>query len=246
MARSTRWPAASLLVLLSFACTSTTVTENRTAKPSRTPQPLEAEAITKFANVSFSTYSKEWPVNWQWIDPLEDTAPVPRDVKGQVLRVSIPSGRKLDHTASNAPRYVKHITGDFQIETRVAFVPKENYQGAGLLIYVDERRFVRFERSYGGPGGGADGLTLAFGDGETIKTVASTRDIKTDAAETELKIVRSGNIFTALWRTESTAEWQKAGEITTDFPQSVMAGLVAVNTARSVTAEFQYIRLFPN
>ena len=63
--------------------------------------------------------------------------------------------------------------------------------------------------------------------------------------EVELKIVRTGRVFTAYWRLNDESEWWEAGEFESDYPDTVLAGVAACNTAREVTAEFAYIRLLP-
>ncbi len=207
-----------------------------------TPQPVE---IQKPVNVSFSTYSKDWPVDWQWIDPDERNNPTPHDVRSGVLRIEVPSKKDLNGDNRTAPRYLKAIKGDFQIETRVRFIPKENYQGAGLLIFRDDSNYLRFERAYGGIGGGGEGIRLHARKGSEHKPIIPPGEIQTEEPEVELKIVRSGRMFIAFWREDESREWREAGEYESDYPDTVLVGVVAVNTARPVTAEFAYIRLLP-
>ncbi|MGE3466399.1 MAG: DUF1349 domain-containing protein [Pyrinomonadaceae bacterium] len=236
------------LFLLSLSLLSACVSEPLVKKPvavSSTPLPPEAARVDKPVNVSFSTYSKDWPVGWQWIDPAEKDAPTPKDVKSGVLRVRIPTGKDLYGDNRTAPRYLKAITGDFQMETRVKFLPKENYQGAGLLIYKDDTNYIRFERAYGGVGGGGEGIRVDHRMGEKYEPVVTPDDIPTEADEVDLRIVRIGRKFIAYWRLDEEGEWREAGEIESDYPETVMAGLIACNTAREVTAEFAYIRLMP-
>jgi beta-xylosidase len=228
------------------ACGSPPVaTKKGTPTPSATPIPAEAVKIDKPVNVSFSTYSKDWPVGWQWIDPDEKNKPTPKNVKKQVLSVTIPTGKDLYGDNRTAPRYIKAITGDFQIETRVKFTPSENYQGAGLLIYKDDNNYLRFERAYGGVGGGGSGLRIDARTGDEYKTLATPNDIPTDLSEVELKVIRRGRTLTAYWREDENSEWREAGEFESDYPDTIFAGLVACNTARPTTAEFSYIRLLP-
>lgn len=210
------------------------------------PLPPPAEKIEKPVNVSFSTYSTEWPVGWQWIDPDEKDKPTPKDVKKGVLRVRIPNGKDMYGENLTAPRYVKPISGDFQIETRVRFAPKENYQGAGLLIYSDAGKYIRFERSYGGVKGGGEGLRLDVKDRSDYRPLVTPDDIQTELDEVDLKIVRAGKHFSAYWREDEEASWREVGQYEGDFPDTVLAGLIACNTAREITAEFAYIRLTPN
>ncbi len=213
------------------------------ASPLPEPIPAEAVRVEKPVNVSFSTYSKEWPVGWQWIDPDEKYNPTPHDVKKGVLRIKIPTKKDLYGDNRTAPRYVKAITGDFQIETRVRFLPKENYQGAGLLIYQDANNYMRFERAYGGVGGGGEGIRIDAPDANGYRAIVTPGDIKTEAGEVDLKLVRVGKLFTAYWRLDEESEWREVGEYQSDYPETILAGVVACNTAREVTTEFAYIRL---
>lgn len=233
------------MLLGSFGCSPPQAANKATPTPASTPIPPEAVKIEQPVNVSFSTYSADWPVGWQWIDPDEKENPTPKDVKKGVLRVRIPSGKDLQGYNRSAPRYLKSISGDFQIETRVKFLPKENYQGAGLLIYKDDNNYMRFERAYGGIGGGAEGIRIDVRKNGDYSPLLTPDDMPTDAEQVDLKIVRRGKTFFAFWRLDEQSEWREAGEYESEFPETVLAGLIACNTAREVTAEFVYIRLLP-
>jgi regulation of enolase protein 1 (concanavalin A-like superfamily) len=234
-----------LITVLLSACGSTEPPRKTASSSTPAPIPPGAVKVDKPVNVSFSTYSTEWPVGWQWIDPGEKDTPTPKDVKKGVLRVRVPPGKNLYGDNRTAPRYVKPITGDFQIETRVKFLPKENYQGAGLLVYKDDNNYIRFERAYGGVGGGGEGLRIDVRNANEYKPIVTPDAIPTEIGEVDLKFVRSGKVFTAYWRADQDSEWREAGEYESDYPETVLVGLVACNTAREVTAEFAYIRLLP-
>ena len=124
-----------LIVISSLACGSALVENKNTPAKSPTPIPPEAVKVDKPVNVSFSTYSKDWPVGWQWIDPDEKYDPTPHDVHTGVLRVRLTSKKNLNDKLANAPRYLKPISGDFQIETRVKFNPKEVKLRSWAAIY---------------------------------------------------------------------------------------------------------------
>ena len=235
-----------LVLAVALASCSSPPTAKK-AEPSPTPSPLPPGAVKVDApvNVSFSTYSKEWPVGWLWLDPDEKNVPTPHDVKAGVLRLRVPTGKDLLGNVSSAPRYVKPITGDFQIETRVRFNPTENYQGAGLLVYADPNNLLRFERAYGGPGGGTSGLRVALRTPNDERSLVTTDELETDLAELDLKIVRLGKNLSAYWRADAEAEWREAANFDLNLPDTVLTGIVACNTAREVVAEFQYIRLLP-
>ena len=207
--------------------------------------PVQAIKIEKPVNVSFSTYSEDWPVEWQWIDPDEKKAPTPHDTHAKVLRVRAPSGKDMRPGNTSAPRFMKAIVGDFQIETGVRFSPKENYQGAGLLIYADDRNFVRLERAYGGNGGGGEGIRMAAVRKGELEIVTNADQIPTEAADVQLRLVRSGGTVTAFWRVDENAEWKEVGDAAMEIPEALRAGVLVCNTAREVVAEFGYIKLLP-
>ena len=234
-----------LYLALISSCASTTVEKEQIAIVKSTPLTPESVPVDKPVNVSFSTYSKDWPVGWQWIDPDEKYDPTPHDVKKGVLRVSIPTKKDLAGEKLNAPRYIKPITGDFEIETRVKFLPKENYQGAGLLIFNDDRNYIRFERAYGGTGGGGEGLRIDVRKGDSYQPVLTPDNMPTEIAQIDMKIVRNGRMFSSFWREDENTEWRLAAEYEADYPATILTGLVASNTAREVTAEFAYIKLQP-
>ena len=241
------WSLIYLLIvtMMISSCGSPPVAKKVTPPPSATPIPPAADRIEKPVNVSFSTYSKEWPVGWQWIDPDEKDAPTPKDVKNGVLRVRVPNGKDLYGEKLNAPRYIKPITGDFEIETQVKFLPKENYQGAGLLIYLDGNNYMRFERAYGGIGGGGEGIRIDVREDGEYRSIVTPNEIQTEAPEIQMKIVRGGTSFSAYWRIDEESEWREAGIFESKFPETIFTGLIACNTAREITAEFSYIRLLP-
>jgi len=253
MENGDRRAASSICVVLicSFllaACGSEPVAKKAAPSPSPTPDLLlpEAVAVEKPVNVSFSTYSKDWPDRWVWIDPDSKNAPSPRQVGSGVLRLVVPKGKDMYGENRTAPRYVKQIKGDFQIETRVRFRPAANYQGAGLLIFNDDNNYLRFERAYGGRGGGGSGIRIDVRKGDEYTPLVTPDDIQTDAEEVDLKIVRTGRTFTAYWRLDEESAWREAGEYEADFPETVIAGLIACNTASEVTVEFVHIRLLPS
>jgi regulation of enolase protein 1 (concanavalin A-like superfamily) len=145
----------------------------------------------------------------------------------------------------NAPRLLKAITGDFQIETRVHFSPAEDYQGAGILIYVDGVNYIRFERAFGGVGEGGGGIRLDVRSNDKYEALATPADLPTTAPEVDLKVVRRGNRFSAYWRLDENGEWREAGEFDSQFPETLFAGIVGCNTAKEIAAEFKYIRVLP-
>ena len=103
---------------------------------------------------------KRFENGWIWIDPDAQNSPTPYEFKQGKFAMRIPSNKDLYGDNRSAPRLVKAVTGDFQIESRVNFDPTEDYQGAGLLIYVDRINYLRLERSFGGLREGGSGIRM--------------------------------------------------------------------------------------
>ena len=86
------------------------------------------------------------------------------DAAADALTITVPAGKyNLNPTPEfnnlDAPRVLRSASGDFQFEARVDPFPlpqagpagvKDNYVGAGLVIWQDERNFVRFVRAGNG------------------------------------------------------------------------------------------------
>jgi regulation of enolase protein 1 (concanavalin A-like superfamily) len=229
-----------LLAGLFAACTpKEEVAKTPLPTPAATPVISSPEKVTKTINVSFSTYSHDWPVGWEWIDP--DPHPTtPHNVKSQVLAVSIPTGKNLEpHALNNAPRYLKALTGDFEIRTLVDFLPKQNFQAAGLIVYWNGDSFVRFERYFGR---GGEGIHLAAATFDGMERVAN---VETASPSVELRLIRKGTLFSTYWRGEGEKEWKFVGQTDRPYADTLMVGLAAYNTAEPVTAKFGYITLDP-
>ena len=207
--------------------------------PTPTPSPINGSPVTRNMNVSFNTYSKEWPVEWQWIDP-DPHPPTGHDIHRAVLHLVVPRGKELDRERNTAPRYLKALAGDLEIETKVAVHPVLNHQGAGLLVWVGEKDYIRFDRA---TTNGISGIEILARRGDELTPLVTTAAIPTDAGETWLRIRREGPNFTFLWREAEKTAWREAARYAADYPPSVLIGLIATNTADELDVNFSYIRL---
>lgn len=204
--------------------------------------PMRGEKIASPLNVRFGPDGL--PAGWKWID-ADQGAPSAYETKGGSLRITIPSGKDLFGENRTAPHLVKAVDGDFQLETRVKFDPKESYQGAGLLIYSDGENYLRLERAFGGTGGGGSGIRLDSRTTAGYDPITTPDRAETQASAVDLKILRLGKTFTAFWRADENAEWKEVGEFVSDFPETVLVGIIACNTGAVIPVEFQYIKLAP-
>jgi hypothetical protein len=74
------------------------------------------------------------PKGWKWIDPDTTAGVIKYDTSGGTLKFTVPTGKDMFGDNRTAPQMLQSIEGNFQIETRVKFDPRKDYQGAGLFI----------------------------------------------------------------------------------------------------------------
>jgi regulation of enolase protein 1 (concanavalin A-like superfamily) len=203
--------------------------------------PRESEKIEQPLEANFKDGA---PKGWEMIDP-EKANPSGFETKDGVLKLRIPSGKDLYGENMTAPRFLKSVKGDFEVETRVKFSPSQDYQGAGILIFRNDNNYLRLERAYGGIGGGESGIRFDKREDEIYESVAATDKFRTPAREVELKFRRVGKEFTAFWREAGKTEWVEVGKVTNSYPETVQLGLIGASTADEITAEFSFIRLLP-
>ena len=207
------------------------------------PPALVGEKVTSPVTIKFG--SEGIPAGWKWLDPDSKDAPTNPDTSSGVLKFIVPSGKDLYGEKRSALQLLKAVEGDFQIETRVKFGPKDDYQGVGILVYRDPVEYLRFERAFGGVGGGTNGLRLDARLKNEYRPIATPDDVPTAAAVVDLKLIRIGKTFTAFWRLDENGEWREVGEFKSDYPDTVQIGLIACNTGAPIPVEFSYIKLAP-
>ena len=70
-------------------------------------------------------------------------------------------------------------------------------------------------------------------------------NVETASPSVELRLVRKGTLFSTYWRGEGEKEWKFVGQTDRQYPDTLMVGLAAYNTAEPITAKFGYIALDP-
>jgi regulation of enolase protein 1 (concanavalin A-like superfamily) len=176
---------------------------------------------------------------WSWINPSGNAT---YSVTAQVLlSISAPPNSDLYPTDNlNAPRLLQPISGNFTVETLVDFNPIYSYQGAGILIWQDDAKFLRFERGYNN---GQNGIVFQKDDNGLFSNVSSLEQHPTQATRIELRVQRNGDHVTASWRVPGQ-DWQIDGETDIHF-DSPMVGLdlIAALSAPQTTANYDYFRV---
>ena len=139
--------------------------------------------------------------------------------------------------------------GDYEIETRVQFLPTENYQAAGLLVYQDDMNGLQLVRGFCDrppPTCVNNGIYFDYvKDGNLIggsyaMTIPSQGD-------TYLKLIRQGPAYTGYVSIDGV-NWTLVGVHTTSITPS-MIGLKAGNQKQGdaeIPADFDFFTLIDN
>jgi hypothetical protein len=154
----------------------------------------------------------------------------------------------------SAPRILRPVKGDFEATVKVsgdfqpgprATIPGYPFNGAGLLLWHDDRNFLRLERNiWWVPEVGRYAcyppLFEYYQDGQFQGTnPRGTLEPFFKGRSTHLRLRRTGNMVTAAFSHDGI-EWITAREIAVAFPQRVTVGVAAVNSSdQSFTVEFE-------
>lgn len=223
------------------SASNSAVNSNQASNGATSQIPKISEKSEPSSEINFKN---SLPNGWEIVDPEKEN-PSGFEIEEGILKLKIPSGKDLYGENLTAPRLLKTVSGNFEIETRVKFLPTEDNQGAGLLIFRNDNNYLRLERGYGGAGGGENGIRFERREDETYESVAKQDKFPTAAPEVELKFRRLGKEFTAFWREAGKSEWIEVGKVSSDFPEILKVGLIGVSTADEITAEFAFIKLSP-
>lgn len=183
-------------------------------------------------------------------------------VKDDRLTITVPgTPHNLNKQISDlsAPRVLTDVEGDFTIQVKVSgdFDPSpistvaprgKAYNGAGLLLWVNEDLFLRLERNLwvNAPGntqchppmfevlvrGAPTGTSPAPAPASFFNTPA-----------TWFQLERTGGSVSGSLSHNGT-DWKPCGTVTMDLPKKVSIGVAAVNTSRKqFTATFEELKL---
>ena len=140
------------------------------------------------------------------VDPAGDCKVAEKDGK---VTITVPDTHhdlnptpKFDNVL--APRVLQEVEGDFTLQVKVDAFPRPKaktasskagitFVAAGLLVWEDEKNFVRLFRAANGDRGNLFGTLEVFRDGKFVGDGFLT-NLKDEA--THLKVSRKGNDFT--------------------------------------------------
>ncbi len=177
------------------------------------------------------------------VDPLKDCK---FTLDGTKLTITAGKG---DHDLSvqnkvlNAPRVLKEIEGDFEMKVKVsgeypkgakAGTERANlvFYGHGLLVWDDEKNYVRLEKAYVDRLDGTPTYTYGswelFAGGEW-KRQGTQSDYTFEATDTaHFKLARKGSVFTASISKDGK-EWKELDPIEAEMGKTLKVGVAAVH-----------------
>jgi hypothetical protein len=145
-----------------------------------------------------------------------------------------------DYTKLNAPRILQSVEGDFTLQVKIlAFAPpgdaassggRFSFVSAGLLVWQDEKNFIRLERAAVGGSMGPDAPFVwveRFKDGKS----ASHQLKPLVGKDTGLRVVRKGDRLTFEYDDGGEGKtWTEIHAEEVELPAKLLAGVAAVNT----------------
>jgi TonB family protein len=179
-----------------------------------------------------------------FVDPLGQSEIVE---SGGRLEISVPAGAydlSIELGQVTAPRLMRPVDGDHQAQVTVEELPdpgpspprqpRRPFHGAGLLLWKDERTYVRLESAVMRA---ADDSLVRYAlfevrsDGKVAGRLAGTA-LRLDAGPTDLRFSRQGSELVAQVR-QRDGDWREAGRASLQMAASVSLGIAAVNRATS-------------
>lgn len=195
------------------------------------------------------------------VDPNKDCE-FALDGKKLVVRVG-----KRDHGLHTtgprlaAPRALREVEGDFTAE--VTATPGKRPDGAkpavegrgltfhsqGLLLWVDEKTFVRFEHACVDRLNGMVTIYASwelFKDGEWVRGGNTNDGLLDDGKPTRFRLTRKGNEVRGAWSQDDGKTWKELEALTLDLKAKVKVGVIVNhNTDSPYSATFEGFSVTP-
>ena len=175
------------------------------------------------------------------------------------LHIQVPGRRHdlaIEVGRANAPRVLREIEGDFQAEVVVSgnlptdprnlFKGRMAFHAAGLVIWQDDRNYIRLERAHAY----ADKWVCypnweARTNGQYFRQGSLREGVLQEDKPVSLRVVRTGNVFTGFYGQDGL--WKELPPINVDFAGKLQVGVCAIqNTPSPFEAVFTDLKVLPN
>jgi serine/threonine protein kinase/formylglycine-generating enzyme required for sulfatase activity/regulation of enolase protein 1 (concanavalin A-like superfamily) len=191
-----------------------------------------------------------------FIDPSHDCQV---STKSDLAMFSIPKGvHDLGAQGTGAPRLLQDFDGDFTMDVKVASIKcaaeLNQWASGGLLIWKDEKNFIRLERAQRISDGQLREFCFlyAYRDGKpyldptTQQAVANRADLASPRTSTHLRLERRQGKFYPSLSEDGGKTWKAHpyGSFAMDFPARSKVGVAAVGlTGQPVIVQFEDFRI---
>jgi beta-xylosidase len=235
-------------ILFIFGCGSPTQTAapqaanpfptEEVAQPATESFPTETQAIVD-PNYFRDDFENNLGPGWQWLREVPSNWSLTA-VPG-ALQINVDGGEVSDETMTNlllrAPP-----AGNFQMETKITFSPKADFQFAGLIIYESASNLIQAGRAF------CDLPDVCVGDGLYVDYYNNGSFVTPNFAaaypdsEVYLRLIRQGETYT-FQSSADGSEWiLRGGTVSSMNPLQI--GLAAgQNTTSIIPALFDYFEV---
>lgn len=176
------------------------------------------------------------------------------NVQGGALTIEVPAtphDLSIELGRTNAPRMLQEVIGDFSIEVKVCGVLRPPaggsvpgrlaYQAGGILLWVDERNYVRLERAALNRNG--DLSTYVAYEARVDGLPRPSRSLNLSDQDVYLRLERRGKQLRAFVRGED-GPWRPQQDINLELPAKVQIGVAVVNAAQQqLQVRFEGLRI---
>lgn len=172
---------------------------------------------------------------WSWV--REDSGNWSLTDRPGFLRITTQQGS--GPTARNLLLQEAPI-GDYVIETYLEFMPLENFNFAGLLLYLDDDNYLALGRAYCSPGDDCVGNGIYFDHiSQSSFTGENFAMTTTDMEEAYLRVVKSGQVYIGYFSPDGET-WTLVGAHTARFEPDRVGLLAQSSTASTanILADF--------
>lgn len=176
---------------------------------------------------------------WQWVDP--NGGGNWRANQG-FLEMNVQPGQDLWHGANyDAPRVLRPLSGDFAVETRMR-VESDLREHGGILIWKNEHRFIRLEKTCGAHAYKGD-VRFQRHQWQTSTLVGRGIDL-VRPKRLFLRIERVADVFSG-FASDDGVRWQHCGSTVLGMSDPVLVGLhaLAPGSVPPTQTVFDYIRI---
>ncbi|HEY7310382.1 MAG TPA: protein kinase [Gemmataceae bacterium] len=176
------------------------------------------------------------------------------NIQGGALTVNVPPmphDLSIERGQNNAPRVLREVDGDFRLQVKVCgdIQPKAagsvpgrlSCQAGGILLWSDERNYVRFERAALNRNGKI--TTYAAFESRANGRPSAAYQLGIPDQDTHLRLERHGNQLRAFVSADGEL-WRSLQNIGIDLPPKVQVGVAAVNAAQQpLQVRFEELRI---